>query len=261
MIVQIYEIQTPEDAETMVGLGVDHVGSVVPWADRWKDPVLKATIQCVQDAGHKSSLIPLFGDQDLIGATIDYYRPDIIHFCETLPLAMDDYGIIDQLVQRQAYLRQQFAGVEIMRSIPIVINGAHTKIPTLDWADRFEPVSDWFLTDTLIIGEGEPTDSDQPVNGYVGITGKTCDWSMAHNLVQASRIPVILAGGIGPANVAAGIESVHPAGVDSCTLTNALDRAGEVIRFKKDRRKVKAMVAAARRSLNNKAKRDLQSAN
>jgi len=29
MIVQIYEIQTPSEAEAMIHLGVDHIGSVI----------------------------------------------------------------------------------------------------------------------------------------------------------------------------------------------------------------------------------------
>ena len=87
---------------------------------------------------------------------------------------------------------------------------------------------------------------DQPVQGFVGITGETCEWSVARDLVRGSRIPVILAGGIGPSNVRDGIEQVRPAGVDSCTRTNAEDAQGRNIRFKKDPEKVRALVRAAR---------------
>jgi phosphoribosylanthranilate isomerase len=66
-------------------------------------------------------------------------------------------------------------------------------------------------------------------------------------LVAESSIPVILAGGIGPENVYKGIETVHPAGVDSCTCTNAVDGNGRPIRFRKDPEKVKAMVRSVRK--------------
>jgi phosphoribosylanthranilate isomerase len=115
-------------------------------------------------------------------------------------------------------------------------------------ASIFEPVSDWFLTDTLLFSGDRATDVDQPVDGYVGITGKVCDWEVAAALVAQSDIPVILAGGIGPENASAGIESVRPAGVDSCTLTNAVDANGKTIRFKKNAEKVGRLVAAARRA-------------
>jgi phosphoribosylanthranilate isomerase len=113
-------------------------------------------------------------------------------------------------------------------------------------AARLEPVSDFFLTDTVIDGPPETVDGDQPVTGFVGITGLTCDWSVAARLVVSSRIPVILAGGITPENVAAGIRQVAPFGVDSCTGTNALDDSGQPIRFKKDIKRVAALVRQAR---------------
>jgi phosphoribosylanthranilate isomerase len=58
---------------------------------------------------------------------------------------------------------------------------------------------------------------------------------------------VILAGGISPDNAAAAIKEVRPYGIDSCTLTNAVDASGRAVRFKKDYRKVEQLVAAVRR--------------
>ncbi|MEX1326751.1 MAG: hypothetical protein AB1Z29_08115, partial [Desulfobacterales bacterium] len=86
----------------------------------------------------------------------------------------------------------------------------------------------------------------QPVPGFVGITGQQCDWETAANLVMSCRVPVILAGGISPDNVAEGIRRVRPAGVDSCTRTNALDKKGVPIRFKKDLQQVRRLVSAVR---------------
>jgi phosphoribosylanthranilate isomerase len=71
---------------------------------------------------------------------------------------------------------------------------------------------------------------------------------MASNLVAASGIPVILAGGISDGNVLDGMDRVKPAGVDSCTLTNAMDRNGNPVRFKKDMDKVKLLVDRVRRN-------------
>jgi phosphoribosylanthranilate isomerase len=79
--------------------------------------------------------------------------------------------------------------------------------------------SDFFLLDTLR-GNGRETAS-QPVAGFVGITGEVCDWDLAARLVAESPIPVILAGGLGPDNVCEAIRRVQPAGVDSCTRSNA----------------------------------------
>jgi phosphoribosylanthranilate isomerase len=246
MIVQIYEIQTPVEAEAMIALGVDHLGSVMVCSQTWQDPVLKQTIEVIQAAGRKSSLIPLFRDMDPIVRSIEYYRPDIIHFCEAMASVDIDNGAIADMLERQRIVRRRFPQVEIMRSIPIGMNGCGQRIPSLRLAALFESCSDWFLTDTVLFNTPDGVVDDQPVHGFVGITGETCDWSVARDLVRGSRIPVILAGGIGASNVRDGIEQVRPAGVDSCTRTNAEDTRGRAIRFKKDPEKVRALVQAAR---------------
>ena len=83
-----------------------------------------------------------------------------------------------------------------------------------------------------------------------------CDWDVAARLVAQSTIPVILGGGISQENAAAGIKKVCPAGVDSCTETNARDSNGRPIRFKKDVEKIKQLVAEVRR-----AEQDIKSQN
>lgn len=232
----------------MVDLGVDHIGSVLLPDSELKSPVLKSTIRLVQEAGRKSSLIPLFEQMDRIAEAVAYYQPDILHLCETLVTRETGRDAVNRILERQAALRRRFPEIEMMRSIPIGANGSSDGVPSLELAALFEPVSDWFLTDTLISGGPAPSDQDQPVNGFIGITGKTCDWEVAGDLVRQSGIPVILAGGMGPENAAEGVRRVRPAGVDSCTLTNKADRDGRPIRFQKDPAKVEAMIHAVRGS-------------
>lgn len=241
MIVQIYEIQSSDQAHMMIDLGVDHVGSVLVSSQKWQDPQLKETIQIVQGAGRKSSLIPLFTDVELITLAMDYYRPDIIHFCETLPADVNDTAF-KTILSRQQTIAQRFTDIEIMRSIPIGQNGHGDLVPSLELAKAFEPISDWFLTDTLLAPSTHSMSDDQPVSGYVGITGITCDWEIARQLVEQSTIPVILAGGLGPDNVSEAIAQTKPAGVDSCTQTNRWDDNNQPIRFQKDVEKVRVMV-------------------
>jgi phosphoribosylanthranilate isomerase len=85
------------------------------------------------------------------------------------------------------------------------------------------------------------------VSGFIGITGRICDWKKAGELVQKSRIPVILAGGLSPDNVAQGIMQAMPEGVDSCTGTNEMDSRGRPVRFKKDMNLVRRFVKEVRR--------------
>lgn len=245
VIVQIYEVQDRDEAEALIELGVDHIGSVLMADNVSRHDPLAETLAYVSGSRKKSSLIPLFTDVDMISRALDLYRPDIVHFCEELTNNGSGKGR-DAAFDGQQRIRDRFPEISIMRSIPIAPSGLAERVPTLEIARLFEPVSDFFLTDTLLIPDATETESAQPVKGFVGITGKTCDWDMAAELVASSAIPVILAGGISPENVRDGIDVVKPAGVDSCTLTNAMDSEGRPIRYKKDLNKVKRMVDSVR---------------
>ncbi len=57
-------------------------------------------------------------------------------------------------------------------------------------------------------------------NAYGG-TGKTIDWNLAAEIVRESPLPVILAGGLTPENVAEAIRIVKPYAVDVCSGVEA----------------------------------------
>ena len=76
---------------------------------------------------------------------------------------------------------------------------------------------------------------DTPSGAQRGGTGRSFDWS----LVQGLPGKIILAGGLGPDNVAEAIGQVRPWGVDACSrLESAPGR--------KDAAKVRALVQAVR---------------
>ena len=75
--------------------------------------------------------------------------------------------------------------------------------------------------------------SDQAYGG----TGQTVDWGLAQEVAQS--MPVVLAGGLTPVNVAEAIARVRPYGVD-------VSSGVELSPGKKDHRKVKAFIHAAR---------------
>ncbi len=78
-------------------------------------------------------------------------------------------------------------------------------------------------------------DANQP--GKYGGTGQAADWSLAAEF--SSQIPLLLAGGLNPANVAAAVHQVHPWGVDVASGV-------EFIPGRKDVRKMAAFIQAAR---------------
>jgi phosphoribosylanthranilate isomerase len=238
MIVQIYEIQTPLEAEKCMEAGVDRLGSVVLSETGWRDPLLKETVRLIQNGGKKSSLIPLFRHTEFIYRVLDYYGPDYVHFCDNLVSPEKEVYDLQPFIRLQEGVRSRFPEIGMVRSIPLPRKGADGAFPFLDPARELEALSDVFLTDTWVEVE--------PEAGFIGITGQTVDWEMARKLREGIHIPVILAGGLSPENVGEAILNVLPAGVDSCTLTNSRGPDGKPLRFRKDARKVGEFVREVR---------------
>jgi len=82
-------------------------------------------------------------------------------------------------------------------------------------------------------------DSFDPGTGRTGATGRTHDWSISAEIVSRCSLPVILAGGLNPENVAAAIRIVRPHGVDAHTGLENIDGA-------RNFEKIKAFAQAAR---------------
>ena len=51
----------------------------------------------------------------------------------------------------------------------------------------------------------------------LGGTGRTHDWSLSRKIRESINVPLFLAGGLNPANVAAAIREVQPFGIDVCS--------------------------------------------
>ena len=216
--------------------------------------MLRETVRMIQNGGKKSSLIPLFTNRDNIFRTLDYYGPDFVHFCDNLVSPEKEVHNLEPFTALQKGVKGYFPEIKIVRSIPLPREEAEGEFPFLDLAKEFETMSDVFLTDTWV--------EEEPVTGFIGITGKTVDWGMAKELVGKSAIPVILAGGLSPENVHEAILKVRPMGADSCTLTNSLGPDGKPVRFRKDEKKVREFVREVRmaeESIKEKLEKKLKS--
>jgi phosphoribosylanthranilate isomerase len=69
------------------------------------------------------------------------------------------------------------------------------------------------LVDALLLDSGNPALRVKALGG----TGRTHDWTLSHRICRASVVPVLLAGGLNPANVTDALRQVGPFGVDVCS--------------------------------------------
>jgi phosphoribosylanthranilate isomerase len=68
-------------------------------------------------------------------------------------------------------------------------------------------------TDALLLDSGNPKLTVKELGG----TGRVHNWNLSRKIVEQSKVPVFLAGGLNAANVAEAIETVNPFGVDICS--------------------------------------------
>jgi phosphoribosylanthranilate isomerase len=88
--------------------------------------------------------------------------------------------------------------------------------------------------DALLLDSGNPSG---PVK-LLGGTGNIHDWNLSREIVRQVNVPVFLAGGLNPINVADAIKTVKPFGVDVCS--------GVRTNGKLDVSKLKAFIQAVR---------------
>lgn len=67
--------------------------------------------------------------------------------------------------------------------------------------------------DALLLDSGNPNLAVKELGG----TGRTHNWELSRKIVEQSKVPVFLAGGLKAENVRAAIEAVQPFGIDLCS--------------------------------------------
>ena len=218
MKVQIYTMQSVDEALQVAASGVDHLGltpsqiGLPGEIDFW---TAREIVEAVEGAAICVALTVETNQKEIIRMA-RAVQPDILHLCSLENTFPPD------AVRR---LRDVLHDLTIMQAISM------TGPEALEVAHAYKGVADYLILDT-----------QAPDIAGIGASGETHDWNISREIVQEVDLPVILAGGLSPDNVARAIEEVDPWGVDSLTYTNqALPGGG----FKKDLGKIKAFVQAA----------------
>jgi phosphoribosylanthranilate isomerase len=217
MLVQIYEIFSPEQARALGELGVDHIGVLVGDGSFPREqPIDRArSIFSAIPPPAKGVALSLSAEIKLIEHIVSELKPAILH----LGAASD---LLTPTAVRQ--LKKRCGAVTLMRSIPVV------DAKSIAIAQSYDDVADMLLLD-----------SHRPGDRQIGALGVTHSWDIDRTIVESVGIPVVIAGGLGPDNVVEAITAVRPAGVDSKTKTDKDDGS-----HSKDLQKVKRFVDRAK---------------
>jgi len=216
MLVQIYEISSPEQARALGELGVDHIGVLVGDGSFPREqPIDRARLifSAIRPPA-KGVALSLSAEIRLIEHVVSELKPAILHLGAASDL------LTPAAVQQ---LKRRCGAVTLMRSIPVV------DAKSIAIAQSYDGVADMLLLD-----------SHHPGDRQIGALGVTHSWDIDRTIVESVGIPVIIAGGLGPDNVVEAITAVRPAGVDS-TKTDKDDGS-----HSKDLQKVKRFVDRAK---------------
>lgn len=123
-------------------------------------------------------------------------------------------------------------GRPYLKAIPVAAESGASGL--LEYAARY-PDAAAFLFDA------------PPANGLPGGTGLTFDWSaLTVSIQQKLRRPVVLSGGLSPANVAAAVRAVRPWAVDVSSGVEVILPGGATDKGNKDPSRIAAFIEEVR---------------
>jgi phosphoribosylanthranilate isomerase len=217
MLVQIYEISSPEEANALGNLGVDHIGILVGDGSFPRERTIddaRLIFSAIPSTSRSAALL-LSSNVRFIEYVIAELKPAILHLGASTDL------LTSSTVQD---LKKQCGPLTVMRSIPVVGD------ESIAIAKSYDGIADMLLLD-----------SHRPGDRQIGALGITHSWEIDRKIVESAHLPVIIAGGLGPDNVMDAINAVRPAGTDSKTKTDKDDGG-----HSKDLQKVKQFVERAK---------------
>jgi phosphoribosylanthranilate isomerase len=118
-------------------------------------------------------------------------------------LRVNTIQICDRLTQGSYQdLREALPGVALVQVVHV------TGPEAVDEAIAVAP-----MVDAILLDSGNQSLAIKELGG----TGRTHDWTLSRKIREAIEVPLFLAGGLNPSNVAAAIREVQPFGIDVCS--------------------------------------------
>lgn len=182
--IKICGITSPSDAKMLSEFGIHAIGlNFIARSKRKID---------IKTAKEILNELPIFIGTVLVLEDLDI--KEVIGLCESLSI----YNVQLHGNETPEYCKKlKSRNPEIK-----IIKALKSEKETLTRLKDYEKVCDFILLDSA-------NSKDQ-----MGGTGKTADWKIARQIVEKSKLPVILAGGLNPKNIQDAIKEVKPFAID-----------------------------------------------
>lgn len=215
MVVKICGIRRLEDMRLAADAGADSIGLLVGQRHTSGDFIAEATAKRIVEAC-PPSVVPV-----LVTHVDD---PDAVH-AMAAAIGVTTIQVHSEMApEGLARLRTAGGGVyRLLKSYHVV------SAESVEYGEAYRKFADGFVLDSV-----------NPATGQVGGTGLAHDWRLSRAIVERyPDVPVMLAGGLHPDNVAAAVAAVRPYGVDVNSGTKGPDGF-------KDPERVRAFVRRAK---------------
>ena len=215
--IKICCISSHEEARMAIDAGADILGlvSAMPSGPGVIDEALIASIAASVTA--QTFLLTSLCEPDGIIAQHRRLGTTAIQLCDALP-----HG-------SHARLREALPGVRLVQVVHVTGDASYD--------EAMAAAGD---VDALLLDSGNPALRVKELGG----TGRVHDWTISRRIASGAGVPVFLAGGLRPENVAEALEITGASGVDIC---NGVRTDGRL-----DREKLERFVAAVRESQSRK---------
>lgn len=211
MITQIYSIRTIEEARACIEAGADFIGIAAGTdANLPAEITLEKGREIFEFIGGRAGkvLLTVADSPEPIYRAVKTLRPDVVQLCG------NRYAATPEFCEKAKKISP---GLIVLQAVGI------TGPEAIEQAVRYSRFCDRLILDSV-----------DPCIPGIGAAGFVNDWGICGQIVERAFCPVILAGGLGPDNVAQAVREVRPWGVDSLTKTNKdgkMEKDGEKIRL------------------------------
>ena len=190
--VKICCIQSPEEATMAVQAGASALG-LVSWMPSGPGVIDENTIAAIAQSVPGTIRTFLLTSHQSSAAIVEQHRR-----CGTTTIQL-----VDRLLEgTHDDIRRDLPGIELVQVVHV-----------LDESSVNEALNISSSVDALLLDSGNPSLAVKELGG----TGRTHNWEFSRRIVESVNIPVYLAGGLRPENVAQAVRAVNPYSIDVCS--------------------------------------------
>jgi len=219
-----------EDALMAAEEGADYFGVVVEVEFSKRSLSVEEALKLFENPPIPAVALVFNMKEDRLRYMLDKLKPYAVQF-----LSQEDFDLIKRL-------KKNYPSVQFWQSVHLPKEGNEVCFEEIkNTVQKYiEAGVDLLLYDTVATVQGQQK---------FGGTGLTSDWNLVKRLINEveHKVPVLLAGGIKPENVAEAICCINPDGVDLCSGV-------EAVPGKKDPFKVKELIEKVKRKGGNQEK-------